>query len=75
MELRSYQGGWRRMLVDMEIPAYDPAFLTEFDPVAKADLYARAGLSSVMFSCKALTGLCFWPTTVGDMIVARSEPV
>jgi len=62
-----YQRGWRRMLVDMEIPGWDDRFLTEFDPIAKADLYARAGLTSVMFSCKALTGLCFWPTDVGEM--------
>jgi hypothetical protein len=63
--MSAYQRGWRRMLVDMEIPDWDERFLAEFDPVAKADLYARAGLSSVMFSCKALTGLCFWPTKVG----------
>jgi hypothetical protein len=62
-----YQRGWRRILVDMEIPGWDERFLAEFDPLAKADLYARAGVSSVMVSCKALTGLCFWPTKVGEM--------
>ncbi|NEE01984.1 alpha-amylase family protein [Phytoactinopolyspora halotolerans] len=61
----AYQQGWRRMLVDMEIPSWDPAFLREFDPASMADLYKRAGLSSVMFSCKAMTGLSFWPTEVG----------
>ena len=65
--MSAYQRGWRRMLVDMEIPGWDVRFLREFDPVAKADLYAEAGLSAVMFSCKALTGLCFWPTEVGEM--------
>ena len=63
----SYQRGWRRMLIDMEIPDWDERFLREFDPIAKADLYARANASAVMFSCKALTGLCFWPTRVGEM--------
>jgi hypothetical protein len=63
----AYQRGWRRMLVDMEIPAWDERFLSEFDPQAMVDLYARAGASSVMFSCKALTGLCFWPTQVGQV--------
>jgi hypothetical protein len=55
------------MLVDMEVPDWDKRFLRQFDPIAKADLYARAGAESVMFSCKALTGLCFWPTEVGAM--------
>jgi hypothetical protein len=55
------------MLVDMEIPGWEDRFLTEFDPIAKADLYARAGLQSVMYVCKALTGFCFWPTKVGAM--------
>jgi putative glycosyl hydrolase-like family 6 (GHL6) protein len=62
----AYQRGWRRMLVDMEVPGFDVGFLRDFDPIAKADLYARADLASVMFSCKALTGLCFWPTDVGE---------
>jgi hypothetical protein len=64
--LSGYQQGWRRILVDMEIPGWDERFLSEFDSIAKADLYARAGVSSVMFSCKALTGLCFWPASVGE---------
>jgi hypothetical protein len=51
----------------MEIPGWDERFLSEFDPIDKANLYARADVSSVMFSCKALTGLCFWPTKVGEM--------
>jgi hypothetical protein len=62
-----YQRGWRRMLVDMEIPSWEDAFLSLFDPIAEADLYSRAGVTSVMLSCKALTGLCFWSTKVGKM--------
>lgn len=62
-----YQGGWRRMLVDMEIPAWDELFLSDYDPVAMADLYLRAGAQSVMFVCKNLSGWCMWPTEVGEM--------
>jgi hypothetical protein len=62
-----YQRGWRRMLVDMEIPAWDERFLAEYDPIAMADLYLRASASSVMFVCKTLNGWCFWPTQVGAM--------
>ncbi|WP_160165564.1 alpha-L-fucosidase [Conexibacter woesei] len=60
-----YQRGWRRMLVDMEIPGWEQRFLSEFDAGAMADLYARAGLTSVMFACKSLAGYCFWPAQVG----------
>ncbi len=62
-----YQQGWRRVLVDMEIPAWDERFLAEYDPIALADLYVRANASSVMFVCKTLSGWCFWPTAVGAM--------
>lgn len=60
-----YQRGWRRMLVDMEIPGWEERFLSAFDADAMADLYARAGLTSVMVACKSLAGYCFWPTRVG----------
>jgi hypothetical protein len=63
----AYQRGWRRMLVDMEIPAWDERFLSRYDPVALADLYVRAHAASVMFSCKNLSGLCLWPAGVGEM--------
>jgi hypothetical protein len=63
----AYQRGWRRMLVDMEIPAWPEGALSAYDPRAMADLYARAGASAVMFACKALTGLCLWPTQVGEV--------
>lgn len=62
-----YQRGRLRMLVDLEIPAWGEGFLSEFDPEAMADLYQRAGAESVMFACKNLSGLCFWPTAVGEM--------
>jgi hypothetical protein len=55
------------MLVDMEIPGWDERFLSAYDPTTMADLYARAGASAAMFSCKALTGLCFWPAEVGEI--------
>jgi hypothetical protein len=62
-----YQRGWRRMLVDMEIPAWQEDFLSRYDPIAMADLYQRARATSVMFVCKTLNGYCFWPTGVGAM--------
>ncbi len=62
-----FQRGYRRMLVDMHIPDWDPAFLSKFDPQAMAELYTRAGLSSVMIYCQSHVGLCYWPTRSGRM--------
>ncbi len=62
-----YQQGCRRMLVDMHIPDWDPAFLSKYDPAAMAGLFERAHLTSVMLYCKSHVGLCYWPTKVGKM--------
>lgn len=62
-----YQRCYRRMLVDMHIPDWNPEFLSKYDPAKMAEYYERAGLTSVMFYCMALNGLCFWPTGTGKM--------
>src|SRR5437879_5164079 len=55
------------MLLDMHIPDWDERFLRQYDPAAMADLYERAGLTSVMLYCKSHAGLCYWPTKAGKM--------
>lgn len=67
MERPWYQRGYRRMLVDMHIPDWDPAFLSKFDPAEMVRLYQEAGLTSVMFYCQSHVGLCYWPTRTGKM--------
>lgn len=62
-----YQSGYRRMLVDMHIPDWDPGFLASYDAKAMADLYETANLTSVMLYCNSHVGLCNWPTKVGKM--------
>ena len=62
-----YQRCYRRMLVDMHIPDWNPEFLAKYDPQAMADLYERAGLNSVMFYCQSHVGLCYWPTKLGKL--------
>ncbi|NLX57601.1 MAG: hypothetical protein GXY74_00765 [Phycisphaerae bacterium] len=62
-----FQRGHRRMLVDMHIPDWDPAFLAQYDPAEMVRLYQRAGLTSVMFYTQSHVGLCYWPTTTGKM--------
>ncbi len=62
-----FQRGYRRMLVDMHIPDWDPAFLSKFDPAEMVRLYKVAGLTSVMFYAQSHVGLCNWPTRSGKM--------
>lgn len=57
----------RRMLLDMHIPDWDPAFLAEYDPVALADLYASAGVTGAILYSKSHLGLSAWPTPVGGI--------
>ena len=65
--MSKYQQGYRRMLVDMHIPDWDPAFLSKYDPAAMGALFERAHLTSVMLYCKSHVGLCYWPTRHGKM--------
>src|SRR5581483_5107937 len=63
---KPYQQGHRRMLLDMHIPDWDPRFLSEYDPVTMAARVESAGVDAVMLYCKSHTGLCNWPTPVGQ---------
>jgi hypothetical protein len=65
--MSKYQRGYRRMLLDMHIPDWDPAFLAKYDPAAMARLYEQAQVSSVMIYCKSHAGLCCWPSKAGKM--------
>lgn len=62
-----YQNSYRRMLVDMHIPDWDEKFLSRYDPGRMGELYRRANLTSVMFYCQSIVGLCYWPTKTGKM--------
>ncbi|MGO9454061.1 MAG: alpha-L-fucosidase [Candidatus Binataceae bacterium] len=65
--ISKYQQGYRRMLVDLHIPDWDPAFLAQYDPHAVAEFFGRANLASAMIYCKSHAGLCYWPTRAGKM--------
>ena len=62
-----YQQSYRRMLLDMHIPDWDPSFLSRYDPAVLAAQYARANVTGVMLYCKSHPGLCYWPTKAGKM--------
>jgi len=67
MARKWFQRGYRRMLVDMHIPDWDPEFLSRYDPAEMVRLYEEAGLTSVMFYAQSHVGLCYWPTKTGAM--------
>jgi hypothetical protein len=67
-----YRATWRRTLLDMHIPDWDPGFLAELDPKAIVDAYDGAGVAAVMLYCKSHVGLCYWPTERGA--VHGAEP-
>jgi len=55
----------RRILIDTQIPDWDPAFLANYDVEAAFDACISAGADSVMVYFQSHTGLCNWPTVSG----------
>ncbi|GAA3085306.1 hypothetical protein JOF29_002943 [Kribbella aluminosa] len=66
-QVPSYLRARRRMLLDMHIPGWDPAFLRSYEPEDLAELYARAGADGALIYCKSHVGLSYWPTPVGGI--------
>ena len=64
-ESRRYQDTYRRMLLDMHVPDWDPAFLSEYRPEDVARKMVAAGADGVMVYAKSHVGLCYWPTVLG----------
>jgi len=56
---------FRRILIDTQIPDWDPAFLANYDVEAAFDACHSAGADSVMVYFQSHTGLCNWPTASG----------
>ncbi len=62
---RWYEKAWRRAVVDMHIPDWDPRFLSQFHPDDYANALARARVQSVVLYVQSHTGLFNYPTKVG----------
>lgn len=62
---RRYQDTYRRMLLDMHVPDWDPAFLSQYRPGDVARRMLQAGAEGVMVYAKSHVGLCYWPTRLG----------
>lgn len=56
----------RRMLLDIQVPDWDEAFLAKLDPEKLVVLYRKTGADAVMFYCQSHVGLCNWPTKSGQ---------
>ena len=68
-----YYDTYRRTLLDMHIPDWDPQFLSQYEPEKVADLYASANISGVLFYCKSHMGLNYWPVPVGAVHPAARD--
>ncbi len=58
---------WRRILVDMHIPDWDPIFLNKLDPKHYVDMMEAGGATGAMVYANSHVGLCNYPTKVGKM--------
>ena len=68
-----YDRTYRRTLLDMHIPDWEPEFLSEYDPEGLAELYAGSHISGVLFYCKSHLGLNYWPSPVGGIHPAAAK--
>jgi len=60
----------RRILIDTQIPDWDPEFLAHYDVVKAFDACVAAGADSVMVYFQSHTGLCNWPSASGTQHTA-----
>lgn len=65
--MTTYVDTYRRTLLDMHIPDWDPRFLSQYEPKELADQYAAAGIEGVLLYCKSHIGLNYWPAPVGGI--------
>ncbi|HEV8543109.1 MAG TPA: alpha-L-fucosidase, partial [Verrucomicrobiae bacterium] len=60
-----YEHAWRRAVIDMHIPDWDPKFLSEFDPDEYVDALVRSCAQSIVCYAQSHAGLFNYPTKVG----------
>ena len=62
-----YRSGYRRNLVDMHIDAWDPVFLSRFDPEVYLKCLQEARIQNPMIYTHSHVGYCNFPTRTGGM--------
>lgn len=60
-----YRATRRRLLVDMHVPGWEPAFLSRFEPAILVDAATGCGAEALMVYFQSHLGLCYYPTRVG----------
>jgi hypothetical protein len=70
---RWYEHAYRRAVIDMHIPDWDPKFLSEFDPQQYAEMLVKSKAQSVVCYCQSHVGLFNFPTEVGTAHAAFAE--
>ncbi len=68
-----YESAYRRAVIDMHIPDWDPAFLSQFDPQQYAEMLVKSKAQSVVCYCQSHVGLFNFPTEVGTPHAAFAE--
>jgi hypothetical protein len=67
------QQTYRRYSVDMHVPDWDPALLSNFDAVTWVDNMVRAGNQSLLQYTNSHVGLCLWRTNTGRRHINMGE--
>lgn len=60
-----FESAWRRAVIDMHIPDWDPAFLSKFDPDQYVDALVRSRAQSIVCYAQSHVGLFNYPTKIG----------
>jgi hypothetical protein len=61
-----YKTNYRRNLVDMHIPAWNPEFMSKFDPKEYVDCMLAANVSCCMVYANSHAGYAYWPAPDGN---------
>ena len=67
MDKEWYQQSFKRNLIDMHIPDWNPEFLSLFDPVNYARQLKISGVDTAIIYAGSCLGICYWPTKYGYM--------
>lgn len=62
---RWYERAWRRAVIDMHIPDWDPRFLADFDADRYVEALVRSRAQSIVCYAHSHVGLFNYPTQVG----------
>lgn len=61
-----FKTAYRRAVIDMHIPDWDPQFLSQFDPQQYVEMLVKSRAQSIVCYCQSHVGLFNYPTKVGQ---------